>query len=194
MDTQGIMRRLVPALAALAIAGLAGAGSAWASDGTADRDPAPAPEAGYTVTTFDAGGRVVSVESGTGTEVSGSPEVASLSGCKTLNAWRNGYTLLGMLAWRFHQVKYWCWSYPSITTVSVGAYVSNLLSTYYYRGVVSAHGWFFSWAGSSRGGHYSFRQGQIDNCLLRYGCIRSEYPWVKIWAYGNGGWSYSTGG
>ena len=50
-------------------------------------------------------------------------------------------------------------------------------------------GWWYTWRGSPTGGHYSRRQGKIDNCILKWGCIGSHYPQIEIWVNGNGAWA-----
>ena len=50
-------------------------------------------------------------------------------------------------------------------------------------------GWWYEWRGSPTGGHYSRRQGEIDNCIFRWGCIGSHYPQIEIWVNGNGAWA-----
>ena len=119
---------------------------------------------------------------------------ADVSGCRQVDWYESGHSLLGALIYRFHQVKYWCWSYPSITYTNVYTYVSNVDASQQYRGVIGASDYYYTWSGSSRGGHYSFRQAKFDNCILKYGCVGSSYPWTKIWANGNGAWTASDGG
>lgn len=192
MELHGIARRAAAVGAALAAAALV-AGPAAADPGNG-KGRSPGPDAGWTATTFDEGGSVLSVRRGTG-PAPGRDEVgiASLGGCRSVDAWRNSYTTLGQLAYRFHQVKHWCWSFPTITSVDVGTYISDRAFTYLYRGVVGAHDYFYPLWDSPRGGHYSFRQGQVDNCLLHYGCFKTEYPSVTIWINADGWWMYLTG-
>lgn len=122
--------------------------------------------------------------------------IADTSGCKQVDWYESGHSsLFGSLVYRFHQVKYWCWVYPRITGVNVYTYVSNVDGNYQYRGVIASSGYYYTWSGSASGGHYSFRQGKFDNCILKYGCISSSYPWVKIYVNGNGAWvGYDGGG
>lgn len=147
------------------------------------------PASGYTVTYRDSAGNTVASRSGIGLQIDPG---GGGSGCASVDAWRRGSTLFGATAYVFHQVKHWCWSYPRVTSISVGTYVSDVDPNYIVRGTWG-HGWYFSWNGSGSGGHYSYRQARIENCVLHYGCIRNEYPWVEIRTYGNGGWSYNTG-
>jgi len=155
----------------------------------------PGPDAGWKLTTYDEEGRALEVRSGNGpAPARGEISAMSLSGCNSVDAWRNGYSALGTLVWRFHQVKHWCWSYTRITSVSVGHYVSHLAFTHHFAGIVGQHDFFYSVFPNDggRGGHDSMRQGRIDNCPLKFGCIGSEYPLVRIWVNGDGWWWYYT--
>jgi hypothetical protein len=107
--------------------------------------------------------------------------------CKTVQAARVGYTLLGFVAYKFWERVYFCYNGVSaVSNVNVSAYVSNMDSQHYYRGVVNQWGYY---VGTS---YDSMRQGQIDNCVLKYGCIGSYYPAVQIIAYKDGSWYYGT--
>jgi hypothetical protein len=114
------------------------------------------------------------------------------SGCKTVWATRIGRSLLGFVTYKYTQEKYFCWTSPRVTTVQVSAYPCCTDPTWFYRGTVGSAGWYFTWSGDSRGGHYSLRQGKFEQVLLGK-VVNSALPWVKIWVYGNGGWSYATG-
>jgi hypothetical protein len=97
------------------------------------------------------------------------------------------------VAFRYHQVNHWCWQYPNITcmNVSSGFYDVDPSGQVRYDG--NGYGWYYTWAGGPFGGHYSHRDGKIDNCILRYGCIGSYYPYVDMWVNGNGAWTASGG-
>ncbi len=117
-----------------------------------------------------------------------SAQAAAATSCKTVKAARIGYTLLGFVAYKFWQQKYFCYNGSSaVSNVNVSAYVSNMDPEHYYRGVVSQ-----SDIPLNTGAHDSMRQGQIDNCILKYGCIGSYYPAVEIIAYKDGSWYYTT--
>jgi len=97
------------------------------------------------------------------------------------------------VAFRYHQVNHWCWQYPNITclNVSSGFYDVDPSGQVRYDG--NGYGWYYNWAGGPFGGHYAHRDGKIDNCILRYGCIGSYYPYVDMWVNGNGAWTASGG-
>lgn len=103
-------------------------------------------------------------------------------------------TLLGFVAWRWHQVKYWTWNYPNITSVNAGAGFFDVDGQQFVNYDANGYGWYYTWAGSSLGGHYTYRQGSISNCIFRYGCISTSYPWAQIWVNGNGAWTGNAGG
>jgi hypothetical protein len=117
------------------------------------------------------------------------------SGCRQVSVNRYATSVLfGKIVYRFWQDKYWCWSYPRVTSVSVSTHVSDMDPNWYYRGLTSSSSWFYTWCcGNGSSGHYSLRQGRMENCVLKFGCIGTEYPWVKIWARGDGSYSWSTG-
>jgi hypothetical protein len=101
-------------------------------------------------------------------------------------------TLFGLVAWRYRQTVHWCWSYPRITCLSIGAgfYDVDGSSSSVNSGN-DGYGWYYAWAGSDTGGHFSHRQGSVSNCIFRVGCIGTSYPSVDMWINGNGAWTAS---
>jgi hypothetical protein len=125
--------------------------------------------------------------------VSGS-EAGALMGCRTVDIAKTGRDIFRFVVYRFHQVKRWCWERPRITYRYVSTYVSDVDPNMEYEGVVGANGYYYLWCcGRAKSGHYSYRQGKFSNCILWFPCTRTEYPWVKIWAHGDGSYSYATG-
>ena len=115
------------------------------------------------------------------------------SGCRSVSIARVGRSLFGSVIYKYWQDKYWCWSYPKVTSASVGVHVGDVDPFWYYRGTVASQGWYFNWCcGSGTSGHYSLRQGKFENVIAGR-LLSSEYPWVKIWARGDGSYSYETG-
>lgn len=99
---------------------------------------------------------------------------------------------LGFVAWRYHQVDHWCWSYPRITCLTIGAGfydVDGLSST--VNSADNGYGWYYTWAGSGTGGHYADRWGSVSNCIFRVGCFGTSYPHVEMWLNANGAWTAS---
>jgi hypothetical protein len=113
------------------------------------------------------------------------------SGCKTVWVARTRTSVFGSLLWRYQQDKYFCWSYPQVTTVSVSAYPCCLDPFWRWAGNIGSSGWYFSKLGSSRGGHYSFRQGKFEQTVLGQ-VTATATPWTKLWVHGDGSWSYAT--
>jgi hypothetical protein len=120
---------------------------------------------------------------------------ASLSGCRTVDVARVGRSPLGFVVYKFHLVKRWCWRYPRITYTNAYTYVSDVDAyTMRYGGLVAATGSYYRWCcGTSRSGHFSFRQARFSNCLWKLSCWRVDYPWVRIWVHANGTYSARTG-
>ena len=116
------------------------------------------------------------------------------SGCKQVSVARVGKSFFGSVVYKYWQDKYFCWNYPKVTSVSVGTRVTNVDPFWFYRGTTGSQGWFYTWCcGNGQSGHYSFRQGSFENCVTNLGCFGKEYPWVKIWARGDGSYTYTTG-
>ena len=92
------------------------------------------------------------------------------------------YTLLGFVAYRFHQVKSWVYDGNTVSDVNVYVYLSDVDPNFVYRGIVnSTDNW-----GPGHTWHYSFRQAHVENCIVKYGCIGSTYPYIWIRAMNDG--------
>jgi hypothetical protein len=120
---------------------------------------------------------------------------SSWYGCRRVDVARVKRSLLGLaVVYKFWHWKRWCWDYPRVWVTGMGSYVTNVDPNMDYRGVVGAWDDYDTWCCFSRtSGHLSFRQGRFDNCVLRYGCVGTYYPWVRIHAHGNGSYHYRTG-
>jgi hypothetical protein len=217
------MRRLI-VVAALALLVPAAASAARPPVPVPDPQPvggtwAPGVEISYTETLRDAAGQIVSQthrdgippgtlfgSAGGGASIAGSgapqqPTVRRLAACCSssgsdtvdLTVTKRSFTTW-FVAWRYHQVNHWCWQYPNITCFNAASYFTDVDATGQVHYDSNGFGWYYTWAGGPSGGHYSHRGGRIDNCILRYGCISSYYPYVDIWVNGNGAWSGSGGG
>ncbi len=118
----------------------------------------------------------------------------SSSGQDTVDFTVTQSTILGQVAWRYHQVDHWCWSYPRITCLNIGSGFYDLDGLEIVNYNDHGYGWYYAWGGTGDGGHYSERDGSVSNCILRYGCIRTLYPYVNMWLNGNGAWAANGGG
>lgn len=116
------------------------------------------------------------------------------SGCRGVDAARVGRSLFGFVTYKFWQHKDWCWTYPRVTGANSYYWLSDVDPNWIFRGLIASWGDFYNWCcGVWNSGHVSFRQGQFENCIFHYGCLRTEYPWVKIFGHSDGGFSYDTG-
>ena len=148
---------------------------------------APAGAGGFRVTVTELGSHG---ESATASDGRATRSLAA-SGCRELDVVKESRSFLfGSLVYRWHQTKRWCWSNGRITSVIVGSFATNVDPNWSYRGLAGSIGYF---TGANQSGHYSFRQARMENCILKWGCVGSEYPWVKIWVRGDGGYSTQTG-
>lgn len=116
------------------------------------------------------------------------------SGCAGVDVARIGRSgIVRSVVYKWHQVKGWCWSGGKVTSVDVSTYISNVDPNWRFRGELAGSGSFYPWSGVGSSGHWSLRQGAFENCILKYGCIGSEYPWVKVWVHADGTYAYETG-
>lgn len=109
------------------------------------------------------------------------------SGCITVYVPKSGYSVFGSLLYTFWQRKGWCYTESSVYNVTVGAYATDIAPTISFLGVVA------SWDSPSSVAHGSFRQGTFQNCIPLAGCWGAGSPWIEIWSYTNGNWTYNTG-
>ncbi len=107
--------------------------------------------------------------------------------CDTVDRYQTGYTLLGFVAFRFHQRVSWCYTGSGYTITSIDTYASDVDAFEYDRGVVG------SWNDPHETYHVSFRRGMFENCIPVYGCLSASYPSVTITVDQWGGSSYTTG-
>lgn len=114
--------------------------------------------------------------------------------CRTARVARVHRSLFGFVLFKYWHWKRWCWRYPRVLSVQSGTYVTNVDGAIYYRGETSAIDYPYVWCcGRSDSGHFSQRQGHLENCVFRYGCFSNFYPWVRIRAHGDGSYTWRTG-
>ena len=78
--------------------------------------------------------------------------------------------------------------------IATGVYLTDVNPTMVYRGVVSQYNDYYAWCcRAQHSGHVSFREGRLENCLFRYGCIGNWYPWVRIRVHSDGTFTSRTG-
>ena len=112
--------------------------------------------------------------------------------CYTVDKHKTAHDFITRLVvWRFHHKVHWCATYPTIDdgSLAVDSFFSDVDSLFQVDWDDHGAGWWYTWRGSLTGGHYSRRQGKIDNCILRWGCLASHYPQIEVWVNGNGAWA-----
>lgn len=222
IDKEVHVKGSVVATLAIAVAAFSLVSPAGALAAPSDPQPSASPDAEWVETTFKRG-KVVSVRRGTGeppdagrvdkdlspitatTDPKLAPSVggvgaesaeggeADWGNCKEVRAARVGRTFFGWVAYKFWHWNFFCWSYPAITYYDAGYYFTDVDSNFLVRDVWGGGHW-YEWRGHPHGGHTSYRQAMVENCILHYGCLGAEYPWVRLWINGNGAWAYDTGG
>ena len=112
--------------------------------------------------------------------------------CYTVDKHRTAHdAITRVVVWRFHHKAHWCAIYPAIdeNSLTVDSFFSNVDPLFQVDWDDHGTGWWYTWRGSQAGGHYSRRQGKIDNCILKWGCIGTHYPQIELWVNGNGAWA-----
>jgi len=112
--------------------------------------------------------------------------------CYTVDKHKTAHDLITrVVVWKFHHKVHWCATYPAIddSSLKVDSFFSDVDPLFQVDWDDHGTGWWYTWRGSLTGGHYSRRQGKIDNCILKWGCISSHYPQIELWVNGNGAWA-----
>jgi hypothetical protein len=119
---------------------------------------------------------------------------ASTSGCDTRVVTKTARSVLfRSVIFRLHLRVNWCWAYTSITSLAVNCWVSDTDRTTITHTNCTLNGWYYTWAGSSKGGRYQQGQATFSNCVLKYGCWRHDLVTLRFWANANGAWKAETG-
>jgi hypothetical protein len=131
-------------------------------------------------------------------EEQGSPGTRTLtaqgSGCVS-NGWRRHTkkSLLGFVQYRMRLNVNFCFSGTEVTSTNVWITWEDLSSTSYLHGVIQKTDRWQTLFGDPHGARMVYRQGRVDNCVIRYGCIASTYPWIRATLKGDGTWTRSSG-
>lgn len=116
------------------------------------------------------------------------------SSCGTVWAERVKRSFIGRVLYRYRLNVYFCWNGSAVSNVSSYTQVRDVDGWQDFKGNIESHENYYNWANhGTNSGHYSFRQGHFQNCVIKYGCISNSYPWVKIWVHRDGSWLYDTG-
>lgn len=123
------------------------------------------------------------------TTVASSSPAAAAGGCKTVSASYRQATLLGFEAYTFQHTLSFCWDGRRVTKIYNRRWaILRVDGAYYWRGVIGNHSGTYA-----DGNAWSHMKGQVDNCIIRYGCILTSYPWVTIYPKKNGSWTSTSG-
>ena len=118
------------------------------------------------------------------------PASAGARGCWITDYNIRQQSLLGSTLFRFHQQIHWCADGVSVTSTHVRYHHLTDTST-----VVNFRSLTANTVNPVPAGYVeSYMQGQIDLCVLKYGCYATYYPWVKIKMWGNGTQAGEWGG
>ena len=112
--------------------------------------------------------------------------------CYTVDKHRTAHEFVTTrVVWRFHHKVHWCARYPAIdeNSLTVDSFFSDVDPVFQVDWDDHGTGWWYAWRGSPTGGHYSRRQGKVDDCLFKWGCIGTHYPQIEVWVNGNGAWA-----
>jgi hypothetical protein len=169
---------------------------------SADETFAPGGSGGWSEETYtDGWGSLTGYRTGTDMTAPGGSGLTSVgttlsAGCKVVRAWHTQQSLLGRTLYRFHQVKRFCWRYPHITFINTAIDITDVDNCCVrFEGLVegASQNYYYTWKSVADGGHFSYRKGQVGNCILRWGCLATWYPWVTLWVNGNGAWKGEHG-
>jgi hypothetical protein len=117
----------------------------------------------------------------------------SSAGCEIKTVTKTAKSFLfRTVIFRLHLRVNWCWTYPSITSLAVNCWVSDVDRFTITHTSCKLNGWYYLWSGSSTGGRYQQGQATFSNCVVKYGCWRNDLVTLRFWANGNGAWRAET--
>lgn len=114
--------------------------------------------------------------------------------CTTLEAHVTAHLWDGKrIAYRYHHEVRWCWDGETILDVKEDHdWPSHVDSAFFWRGTSDSSDAYYPWGGDDHGRYRSYKQGYFENCVLKYGCIASYFPWITLNVYADG--SHTTDG
>jgi hypothetical protein len=128
---------------------------------------------------------------------SGSGGSSSASGCRKVTVKNKSETVLGITVYHFNTWTRWCWTRSAgvVRDVTSGWFISDVDSQYYWKGITNKELGFYDYSTNDAhpvSAYKNYRQGQFENCVLRYVCIGAEYPANTLRSYSNGIWVWKT--
>lgn len=122
---------------------------------------------------------------------------SSASGCAKVTTHNKTYTTLGFLAFEWDVWTRFCWnrSQGRVYDIDRGYLPHSIDSQFIYRGIIHQDWGFFAWrSGYPNSGYYHTRTAHFENCVFKYGCIKSLYPRSLNRVRSDGTWYWATDG
>lgn len=122
-------------------------------------------------------------------DVGGASPDATTS-CGYASKTRSGHGVFGNRLFSYTERVDFCWNGSSITSASRSRSITTDTLFWQFKGHINS-------TVTGGAGHWSYRaytQGEFALCAVYVACVQFTYPWVDITAYGNGTYSWSTGG
>lgn len=139
------------------------------------------------------------------TQASGSGGCCSAEGWRWVRVWTDSHSALGALVFTYNEQVQWGWGggIPGVRWGEVRdvwhpqPWFSNIAGCCFINPrVIWQSEYFFGWSAMNYSWNtgWSYQtQGEISNCVFRYGCFGESYPRINIWAHANGSYDWSTG-
>jgi hypothetical protein len=122
---------------------------------------------------------------------------SSSAGCVKVTVGQTRHGPTGDTLWKFSIWTDWCWT-RSNQVVSVNGhnwYIGSVDGNFQWKGLVNTQAYYYDFStddGHPKSAYYHYRMGQFDNCVLKYGCVGTEYPMNYLRSYYNGTWVWDT--
>jgi hypothetical protein len=110
--------------------------------------------------------------------------------CKSKTVYVYAKNLLGATLYKFFMSKRWCFDGRRVYEPHSSAWACCLFPTIDLKSKWG-DGWYYTWGGRRRGGHFSYRAAKLQACVPFVGCVQTYLPRINIWVHANGTWAYS---
>ena len=113
--------------------------------------------------------------------------------CGEIHAWVQARSaVLRRVVYRYNHQVSWCWNGDKITEIEEDIdWLSHVDANFYWRGTEEHRKRYYQWGGDQKGRYYSWMQGHVENCVVKYGCIGNYYPEITINVYADGDSDYA---
>jgi hypothetical protein len=86
--------------------------------------------------------------------------------------------------------KRWCYDGRRVYEPHSSAWACCLVPTVDLK-AKWGDGWYYTWGGRRRGGHFSYRAAKLQSCVPFVGCVQTYLPRINIWVHAIGTWAYT---